>query len=515
MTITPAPTTYSTDTASTVLHSCFPQGLGSFVGGQVVSGNGESITLTAAATGAPFAHYPDLDAEGIDELLDSASRGAQAWGALNGFERAGILRNIAGVVAEHSEELAVLESATTGKPIRDARAEVAKVVEMFGYYSGWADKVTGQTIPVPGNWLTYTERVPWGVVVAITPWNAPVFTAGWNSAAPLAAGNAVVLKPSEFTPASTVRLAQLAHQAGLPEGVFNVAVGLGSTVGAALTTDPRVGKVSFIGSVPTGRRVAVAAAGAGIPTVLELGGKSANIVFADADLDRAADGAVSAIFSNAGQSCVAGSRLLIERSIHEEFIDRVVERTSRLRVGDPFDTTTEVGPLFTGPQFETVTSLIETGIREGGRRVTEAALPPSLAGSELAGGHWVMPTLLDGVRPDNSLETTEVFGPVVGADVFDTEAEAIARANHTNFGLAGAVWTHNVSRAHHVARSVKAGTFWINAYKTIHVAVPFGGFGDSGHGRSSGPGVLDEYTQTKAVWVPTQATGTPFPSLSY
>ena len=324
----------------------------------------------------------------------------------------------------------------------------------------------------------------------------------------------MIIKPSEFTPASSVRLAQLAHEAGLPAGVFNVAAGLGQTVGAVLTTDRRVGKVSFIGSVPTGRRVAVAAAQArGPPALLELGGKSANIVFADADLDRAADGAISAIFSGAGQSCVAGSRLLVERRVHAQFVELVADRAAD--VGDPLSADTEVGPIITAQQFATVNSLIEAGLNDGGRRVTGATLPVALAGSPLAGGHWVMPTVLDGVTPGNRLETMEVFGPVVGADAFDTEAEAIARANNTNFGLAGAVWTSDVSRAHHIAREVKAGTFWINSYKTIHVAVPFGGFGDSGHGRSSGPGVLDEYTQTKAIWVPTRATGSPFPSLSY
>ncbi|SDW57166.1 Acyl-CoA reductase [Arthrobacter sp. cf158] len=515
MSITIAPAATSTATARDVLDAAFPAGLGAYLDGAVVPGSGHSITLTSAATGEAFATYADPGADGANAILESSVRGAATWGALNGFERAAILRNISTVVEAHSEELAILESATTGKPIRDARVEASKVAEMFGYYAGWADKLTGQTIPVPGPWHTYTERVPWGVVVAITPWNAPLFTAGWNSAAPLAAGNAVIIKPSEFTPATTVRLAQLAHQAGLPDGVFNVATGLGQTVGAKLTSDRRVGKISFIGSVPTGRRVAVAAAESGIPALLELGGKSANIVFADADLERAADGAVSAIFSGAGQSCVAGSRLLVERSVHARFVEMVAERAARLRVGDPLDAATEVGPIITAPQFATVTSLIEAGMHDGGRRLTGAMLPESLAGSPLAGGHWVMPTLLDGVTPANRLETTEVFGPVVGADAFDTEAEAIARANNTTFGLAGAVWTSDISRAHHIAREVKAGTFWINSYKTIHVAVPFGGFGDSGHGRSSGPGVLDEYTQTKAVWVPTRAAGSPFPSLSY
>lgn len=505
----------SIETATAALQQSLGGRIGSFIDGRLQTGSGDELSLTLAATGETFARFADAGADGADAVIASSVRGAQTWRAMGAFERARILRSVAVAVDAHAEELAFLESATTGKAIRDARVEVAKVVEMFGYYAGWADKIMGQTIPVPGNWHTYTEREPYGVIVAITPWNAPVFTAGWNSAAPLAAGNAVILKPSEFTPLSTVRLAQIAHGAGLPDGVFNVAVGAGTTVGAALTTDDRVGKVSFIGSVPTGRRVSVATAQAGIPTVLELGGKSANIVFADADLDRAADGAISAIFSGAGQSCVAGSRLLVQREIHDALIERVAERASKLRLGDPLDATTEVGPIITRPQYETVQSLISTGLADGARRVTTDRLPASIAGSHLAGGNWVLPTLLDGVRPGNTLETTEVFGPVVGADTFDTEEEAIERANGTRFGLAGAVWTENVSRAHFVARSVRAGTFWINSYKTIHVAVPFGGFGDSGHGRSSGPGFIDEYTQPKAVWVPTQPTGAPFPSLSY
>lgn len=505
----------SASAARAALDNSFPEGIGSFVDGAVHPGRGERISLTVAATGEPFHNYADSGTEGAEEVIASSVRGAKAWSETDAFERAAILRRVSTAIDEHREELAQLESATAGKTIRDTRVEIAKVVEMFGYYSGWADKLTGQTIPVPGNWHTYTERVPYGVVVAITPWNAPAFTAGWNSAAPLAAGNAVIVKPSEFTPISTLRLAQIAHSAGLPDGVFNVAIGEGRTVGTTLTTDRRIGKVSFIGSVVTGRRVGVAAAGSGIPTVLELGGKSANIVFADSDLDRAADGAVSAIFSGAGQSCVAGSRLLVERAIHEEFLERVAEKASLLKLGDPLDPDTEIGPIITAPQYDTVRSLVSQGLNDGARQVTNSALPETITGTHLANGQWVRPTLLAEVNQTNRLETTEVFGPVVGADTFDTEEEAIARANGTSFGLAGAVWTENVARAHHVARSVKAGTFWINAYKTIHVAVPFGGFGDSGHGRSSGPGVLDEYTQSKAIWVPTQAAGAPFPSLSY
>lgn len=505
----------SAATAAAALDKVFPEGIGSFLDGQIRTGSGDALSLTVSATGETFHSYLDSGTEGAQEVIESSIRGARIWAKTDPFERASILRKVSTAVEEHIEELAWLESVTTGKTIRDTRGEIAKVSEMFGYYSGWADKVMGQTIPVPGNWHTYTERVPYGVVVAITPWNAPAFTAGWNSAAPLAAGNAIIIKPSEFTPVSTLRLAQIAHSAGLPDGVFNVAIGAGASVGATLTTDRRVGKVSFIGSVPTGRSVAAAAASAGIPTVLELGGKSANIVFADANLDRAADGAIAAIFSGAGQSCVAGSRLLVQKEIQQEFLERVADKAAQLRLGDPLDPETEIGPIITPTQFKTVSSLITQGLKDGARRLTAKDLPASVTETHLSGGYWVRPTLLAGVTPASSLETTEVFGPVVGADSFDTEEEAVARANATDFGLAGAVWTENVSRAHHVAQSVNAGTFWINAYKTIHVAVPFGGFGDSGHGRSSGPGVLDEYTQTKAIWVPTRAAGAPFPSLSY
>lgn len=501
--------------ATDVLSESFPAGIGSFLDGRVRTGSGGTLSLTVSATGETFHSYADSGAAGAQDVIESAIRGARTWAETDPFERAAILRKVSSAVKEHAEELAMLESVTTGKTIRDTRGEISKVSEMFGYYSGWADKIMGQTIPVPGNWHTYTERVPYGVVVAITPWNAPAFTAGWNSAAPLAAGNAVIIKPSEFTPVSTVRLAQIAHEAGLPDGVFNVAIGAGTTVGATLTTDRRVGKVSFIGSVPTGRQVAAAAAGTGIPTVLELGGKSANIVFADADLDRAADGAVAAIFSGTGQSCVAGSRLLVQQNIQHEFLERVADKAARLRLGDPLDPETEIGPIITPAQFDTVRSLISRGLNDGARRLTAEELPSSVTETHLSKGHWVRPTLLAEVTPENTLEATEVFGPVVGADTFNTEEEAIARANATDFGLAGAVWTENVSRAHHIARSVNAGTFWINAYKTIHVAVPFGGFGASGFGRSSGPGVLDEYTQTKAIWVPTRAAEAPFPSLSY
>ena len=505
--------THPAERARTLIEATFPDGIGVYAKGRVHIGTGAPIELIDSSTGYSVLSYADPGAAGADIVLDAATQGAKVWGAMNPFDRAEILRAVAKNIADHQEELAVLETVTTGKPLRDARIEAGRVAQMFGYYAGWADKVTGQTIPVPGDWLTYTQRVPWGIVVAVTPWNAPLNTAGWNSAAPLAAGNAVIIKPSELTPLSTIRLAQLAEEAGLPSGAFSVAVGNGTTIGAQLTTDSRVGKLSFIGSVPVGRIVARAAAGAGIPVVLELGGKSANIVFADANLDQAAMGAVNAIFAGAGQSCVAGSRLLVERKIHAEFVAKVVEHVNNLKLGDPLDPTTEVGPIISRRQVETIRGLIASGQEDGAKRLTGATVPDGLLDGIFAAGSWVMPTVLDGVEPDHRLETTEVFGPVLGVSVFDSEDEAISRANANNFGLAGAVWTSDVSRAHRVAAAVKSGTFWINSYKTIHVAVPFGGFGDSGHGRSSGPGVIDEYTQLKAVWVPTSTPAAPFPSM--
>jgi len=500
--------------ARNLIEELFPTGIGVYTNGQVHLGTGAAVELFDAATGELVTNYADPGVDGAHTALAAAAAGAKVWGATNPFERARILRAVSAKIAEHTEELAVLETVTTGKPLRDTRVEAARAAEFFGYYSGWADKILGDTIPVPGDWLTYTRRVPWGIVVAVTPWNAPLNTAAWNSAAPLAAGNAVIIKPSEFTPLTSIRLAQLAEEAGLPDGVFSVAPGLGSTVGATLSTDLRVGKLSFIGSVPTGRLVATAAAGAGIPVVLELGGKSANIVFADADLDRAAIGAIAAIFSGAGQSCVAGSRLLVERSVHAELVAKIVDHVGHLKLGDPLDPSTEIGPIISRGQLATIRSLIAAGTEDGAIQLTGLTLPPELSSSRFAGGHWVMPTVLDGVKTTDRIEITEVFGPVLGVGVFDSEEEAVNRANATNFGLAGAVWTSDLSRAHRVAAAVNAGTFWINSYKTIHVAVPFGGFGDSGHGRSSGPGVIEEYTQTKAVWVPTQKIESPFPSIS-
>jgi acyl-CoA reductase-like NAD-dependent aldehyde dehydrogenase len=474
--------------------------IGSFVNGEIVFGTGEDLTLTDPASGKAFATFKDADQQVVDAAMDAAARAQRDWMKLNASARGRVMFEIGRQIRDNAPALAEIESRSAGRPIRDIRGEVVKVAEMFEYYAGWCDKLHGDVIPVPTSHLNYTRNEPIGVVVQVTPWNAPLFTGGWQSAPAICAGNGVVIKPSELTPLSTVFLGVLCERAGAPRGLVNVIAGQGPTAGQAAVIHPKTGLVVFVGSAHAGSLIAAAAAKSVVPCILELGGKSANIVFDDADIDRAILGAQSAIFGGAGQSCVAGSRLLVHRSIHQTFVERYASAAGRIPVGSPFEDTTQVGPINNLRQWNKITEMVQQGLSEGAILAAGGGCPQSL---QETGGFYFAPTILDNVSPAATLSREEVFGPVVGVTPFDTEEEAVALANDNPYGLAGAVWTQNVARAHRVASQVRAGTFWINGYKTISVMSPFGGFGKSGYGRSSGKDALMAYTQTKSVWVET------------
>ena len=475
--------------------------LSNWIDGGLVAGEGEVITLTNPATGETLVSYRDAGAALIERATQAAERGQREWMALTASERGRRMNAAIRGLEGHEEALAQLESVVAGKPIRDCRAEVGKVREMFEYYAGWCDKQHGEVIPVPTSHLNYVRHVPYGVVGQITPWNAPMFTCAWQLAPAMAAGNGVVLKPSELTPFSSVVIAMLLESDGLPKGLINIVNGLGKSTGAALTDHPAISKLVFVGSPQSGRMIAEAGARRLVPSVLELGGKSANIVFADAKLDEAVAGAQAAIFAAAGQSCVAGSRLLIERAVFEQVTRRLARAAEQISVGLPNDEATRMGPLQNRRQFEQVTRMIDAAVAAGATLLTGGKRPEGLPAE--AQGYFIAPTVLVDVTPDMEIAQQEVFGPVLVAMAFDDEAEAIQLANETRFGLAGAVWSQDVARAHRVAGQLRAGTVWINSYKAISVMSPFGGFGDSGFGRSSGLDGLREYTVPQSVWVET------------
>ncbi len=448
-----------------------------------------TLTVVNPATERPIAEIEQAGVEETDRAVAAARAALPAWRDVAPADRARLLRRLATLVEEHSEELALLETRNVGKPIADSRAEVAMVAEVFHFYAGAVDKHHGETIPVAGG-VDFTLREPLGVVGLIVPWNFPLNIASWKLGPALACGNTAVLKPAELTPLTALRLGELVLAAGIPEGVVNVVVGPGSEVGQRLVEHPDVAKIAFTGSTEVGRRVMQAAAGTIKRVTLELGGKSANIVFADADLEAAAAGAPAAVFGNAGQDCCARSRILVERSAYETFLELLVEAAAGVRVGDPEDETTEMGPLVSAERRERVSSYGEGAVAFRGE------IPEG-------GGFWFPATILAPVANDDRAAREEIFGPIACVIPFDDEADAIRIANDTPYGLSGSIWTRDLGRALRVAREVEAGVLSVNANTSVRVSTPFGGYKQSGFGRELGMHALGAYSEVKNVFLST------------
>jgi acyl-CoA reductase-like NAD-dependent aldehyde dehydrogenase len=450
------------------------------------------VSVVEPATEEVFAELPQAGLEETDAAIARARDAFPAWRAVAPGERAALLRSVAARVRDESEELARLEARNVGKPIADARGEVGMVADVFDYYAGAPERLLGDTIPVAGG-VDFTFREPLGVVGLITPWNFPIAIASWKLGPALAAGNTVVLKPAELTPLTAVELERIVVEAGIPEGVFNVVVGPGRLVGERIVEHPDVAKVAFTGSTEVGRRIAARAAETIKRVTLELGGKSASVIFADADLERAAAAAPMAVFGNAGQDCCARSRILVERSALDRFMASLEEAVEAIKVGDPLDDSTEMGPLISAGQRETVASY------------ANGDAPIAIRGSAPEGkGYWFPPTVLCPVSNDDRAAREEIFGPVACVIPFRDEDEAVRLANDTIYGLSGSIWTRDGAKALRVARAVETGVLSINSNSSVRVSTPFGGFKQSGTGRELGPHALEHYTELKNVYYATE-----------
>ncbi len=465
-----------------------------FVDGRYLEDEGgDAFDVTYPATGEVIARLHAATPAVIGAALDAAKRAQGAWAALRPVERGRVLMRAAGLIRERNRELSELETLDTGKPLQETLvADWASGAEALEYFAGLAPAVTGQTVPLGGDFV-YTIREALGVCVGIGAWNYPSQIACWKAAPALALGNAMVFKPSEVTPLGALKLAEILVEAGLPAGLFNVVQGMGA-VGAALVTDPRVAKVSLTGSVPTGRKVYAAAAEGIRHVTMELGGKSPLIVFDDADLEGAVGAAMLGNFYSSGQVCSNGTRVFVQRGIKPAFLDRLAARTAAIRLGDPLDEATQMGPLVSPAQVAKVTGYIEGAKAEGARLICGGGIAPE-------GPGFVQPTVFADVTDDMVLAREEVFGPVMAVLDFETEAEVVARANATEFGLAAGVFTADLARAHRVVAALQAGTCWINAYNLTPVEAPFGGVKLSGVGRENGQAAIEHYSQVKSVYV--------------
>jgi aldehyde dehydrogenase (NAD+) len=448
------------------------------------------------ATGEVLAKVAAASAKDVDRAVKAARRALESgpWATLDAADRGRLLFKLADLVERESKDLAALESLNCGKTINDSLGDMQGVVNTLRYYAGWADKIEGRTVPVRGNFLCYTLRQPVGVVGQIIPWNFPLLMLAWKWGPALACGNTVVMKPAEQTPLTALRVAELAQEAGFPAGVINIVNGLGETTGAAMVVHPGIDKIAFTGHVDTAKIIQKAAADTLKRTTFELGGKSPNVVFADADMEQAVAGAFHAIYFHGGQCCTAGSRLFVEQKVHQEFVERLAEKAKERKLGDPLDPTTEQGPQVSKEQMDKILGYVELGQKQGATLLT---------GGQRFGdkGYFVEPTIFDNVKDDMAIAKDEIFGPVVSVLPFKAVDEMIERANNTSYGLAAAVWTKDIDKAHLFAKRVKAGTVWVNCYHVVDTTTPFGGFKMSGQGRENGEAALEHYTELKTVTV--------------
>ena len=463
--------------------------------------SGKTFTTPNPSTGETLAEVAEADKADIDKAVKAARKALEGkWGKMSARDRGRLMYKLSQLIEAKTPELAALETADNGKPIKESTyVDLPQVAENFEYFAGWATKIEGETIPVPGQMFNYTLREPVGVCGQIIPWNFPLLMAAWKLGPALAAGNTVVLKPAEQTPVTAMELGKLIQEAGFPEGVVNIVPGYGETAGAALASHPGIDKVAFTGSTEVGKIIARAAADNLTKVSLELGGKAPNIVFSDADIDQAVNGAMMGIFFNQGQVCCAGSRLFVQEPVKDEFMDRLKEKSAKIVVGNPMDQATQMGPQVSEEQLNRIKGYVDIAQKEGASVVT-GGCPPQLD-PEFQKGYFFQPTIFGDVNNQMRVAQEEIFGPVVSIITFKDEDDLIRQANETIYGLSAGLWTSNITRAHRFAKEIKAGVIWINTFNMFNAASPFGGYKQSGYGREMGKHALEMYTNVKSVWV--------------